>query len=71
MSYSFSSLSWDNLVNKNEILNAMLHLYIYLNGVRKQNAESTYNLRIPHTVCGFSLQLRMSQQLNLTVHVSY
>ena len=38
---------------------------------RKQNADSTYNLRIPLTICGSSLQLRIPQQLNVFIHMSY
>ena len=34
-----------------------------------QNADSTYNLRIPLRVCGFHLQLRIPQQLNSTIHM--
>ena len=41
---------------KDIILNAILHIYIYVNGIRKQNADSTYNLQIPPTFCGFHLQ---------------
>ena len=34
-------------------------------------ADSTYNLRIPLTICGFHLQLRFPQQLNSTIQMSY
>ena len=34
-------------------------------------ADSTYNLRIPLAICGFHLQLRIPQQLNLTIQMSY
>ena len=37
-----------------------------MNGTRKQNADSTYNLRIPLTRCRFRLQLRNPRHLNLT-----
>ena len=49
----------------------MLHIYICVNGISKQNADSTYNLRIPLTCCGFRLQLRIPQQLSLTIHMSH
>ena len=52
-------------------LNAILHIYIYVNGIRKQNAVSTHNLRISLTICGVRFQLRILQQLNLTIHMSY
>ena len=45
-------------------------MYMYVNGNRKQNADSTFNLRIPLTRCGFCLQLRNPQQLNLTIQMS-
>ena len=41
----------------------MLHIYIYVNGIRKPNADSFYSLRIPLTRCGFHLQFRNPQQL--------
>ena len=34
-------------------------------------ADSTYILRIPLTICGFHLQLRIPQQLYLTIQMSY
>ena len=39
----------------------------FVKGTRKQNADSTYNLRIPLAICGFNLQLRIPQQVNLTI----
>ena len=42
-----------------------------MKGIRKQNADSTYNLRIPLTICEFNLQLRITQQLNLTIQMFY
>ena len=42
-----------------------------MKGIRKQNADSTYTLRIPLTLCGFRLHLRIPQQLNLTIHMSH
>ena len=42
-----------------------------MNGIRKQNADSTYSLRISLTRCGFRLQLRSPQQLNLTIQMFY
>ena len=42
---------------------------MYVKGIRQQNANSTYNLRIPLTICGFHLQLRIPQQLNLTIQM--
>ena len=56
---------------KDIILNATIDIYIYLNGIRKQNADSTNNLRVPLTRCGFCLQLRNPQQLNLNTQLSY
>ena len=32
------------------------YTYIYVNGIRKQKVDSTYNLRVPFTICGFHLQ---------------
>ena len=55
---------------KDIILKATTHI-IYLKGVRKQNADSTYSLRIPPTICGFNLQLRIPQQLILTTQMFY
>ena len=40
-------------------------------GFHLQFADSPYNLRIPLTICGFCLQLRFPQQLNVTIHMSY
>ena len=39
--------------------------------IHLQFADSFYNLRIALTICGFLLQLRIPQQLNLTSHMSY
>ena len=39
-------------------------------GFYLQFADSTYNLRIRLTVCGFRWQLRIPQQLNSTLHMS-
>ena len=44
---------------------------MYVNEIRKQNADSTYNLRIPFTICVFHWQLRFPQQLNSTIHMSH
>ena len=33
--------------------------------------DSTYNLLIPLTVCGFRSQFRIPQPLNVTIHMSY
>ena len=33
--------------------------------------ESANNMRIPRTICGFHLQLRIPQQLNLTIQMFY
>ena len=48
-------------------LNLTTYLHI-CKGIRKQNADFTYNLRIPVTICGFHLQLRIPQQVKLTKH---
>ena len=40
-------------------------------GFHLQFADSTYNLRIPLTFCGFRLQLRIPQQLNSTINMSF
>ena len=40
-------------------------------GFHLKFADSTYNLRIPLIVCGFRLQLRIPQQLNVAIHRSY
>ena len=45
----------------------ILHIHI-----GKRNPQtSTFNLRIPLTLCGFRLQLQNAQQLNLTIQMSY
>ena len=46
------------------------YTYLYVNGIREQNVDSTYILRIPLTVCGFRLQLRIPQQLNSIIRMS-
>ena len=51
--------------------------YLYVNGIRKQNADSNYSLQIPLTICGFELHFTdpltvaesATAQFNLT-HVS-
>ena len=40
-------------------------------GFHLQFAYSIKNLRIPFTVCRFRLQLRIQQQLNVVMHMSY
>ena len=40
-------------------------------GFQSLFADFTCNLRIPITICGFHLQLRIPQQLNLTIKMSY
>ena len=40
-------------------------------GFHLQFADSTYNLRIPLATGAFQLQLRILQQLNLTIQMSY
>ena len=32
------------------------YTYLYVNGIRKQSADSNYSLQIPLTICGFDLQ---------------
>ena len=56
---------------KNIISNATLGINIYVNGIRKHIADSTYKLRISLTISGFSLQLRDPQQLILLIQMSY
>ena len=38
-------------------------------GFDLQFADSTYNLRIPLIIYGFHLQLRIPQQLNITIQI--
>ena len=45
--------------------------YASLCGLRLQFADSAYNLRIPLTVCGFHLQLRIPRQLQFAKHIYY
>ena len=45
----------------------LLHLYIYVNRIHKQNADSTNSLRIPPTICGFRLNFAEST----TAHFNY
>ena len=40
-------------------------------GSHLQFADSTYNLRISFLICGFQSQLRIPQQLNLTLQMFY
>ena len=62
---------------KDIILKATTHINICKGnpqtkyGFHLQFADSTYNLRIPLTICGFHLQLRIPQQLNLTIQMFY
>ena len=49
-------------------LKATTYLHI-CKGIRKQNADFTYNFRVPVTICRFHLQLRISQQVKLTKHL--
>ena len=55
---------------KDIILKATTHINICKVNPQK-NADSTYNLRIPPSIFGFHLQLRMPQQLNLTIQMFY
>ena len=48
-----------------------LRISLTICGFRLQFADSTYSLRIPLTICGFHFQLRIPQQLNLTIQMSY
>ena len=59
---------WDrNLADRNwQELRPLYYTYTH-----KQNADSTYNLRIPCIICGFCLQLRIPQQLNLMIQMFY
>ena len=55
---------------KNILLKATTHINI-CKGNPQKNADPTYILRIPLTICGFHLQLRFLQQLNLTIQMFY
>ena len=55
---------------KDMILKATTHINI-CKGNPEKNADSTYNLRIPLTICGFHLRFRIPQQLNLTIQMFY
>ena len=70
MSYSFSKRFADHLINERYGFKGYMHTYISVSGIRKLIAVCTYNLRIPHTICGFRLQLWVPQQLNLAILMS-